>query len=69
MVMYASGFTLGAAAAALGIREDTAKTYLSRVKTKYEQAGRAVRTKLDLRAAAEQDGYLDPPGRSGDARA
>lgn len=64
VVLYASGSTLAAAAAALGVRKDTAKTYLSRVKAKYAEAGRTVSTKLDLRTAAEQDGYLDPPHQS-----
>lgn len=68
-MLYGSGLTLDAAAAALGIRKNTAKTYMSRIKAKYAKAGRTVRTKLDLRVAAEQDGYLDPPGRSEATRA
>jgi DNA-binding NarL/FixJ family response regulator len=52
---YASGMTLKAAARQLGIRPDTAKTYLERVKTKYLHAGRPAYTKLDLAERARED--------------
>ncbi|MBU2695653.1 hypothetical protein CCO04_11200 [Pimelobacter sp. 30-1] len=64
LVLYASGLTLEAVAAALGVKKDTAKKYLSRVKAKYATAGRPVGTKLELNTVAQQDGYLDPPSRS-----
>lgn len=64
LVLYASGLTLDGVAEALGVKKDTAKKYLSRVKAKYAGAGRPVSTKLDLNAVAQQDGYLDPPSRS-----
>jgi DNA-binding NarL/FixJ family response regulator len=63
LVLYASGSTMEAVAEALGVRKDTAKKYLSRVKAKYAAAGRPARTKLDLNHLALQDGYLDPPSR------
>ena len=63
LVLYASGLTLDAVAEALGVKKDTAKKYLSRVKAKYAAAGRPASTKLDLNAVAQQDGYLDPPSR------
>lgn len=63
LVLYASGLTLEAVASALGIKQDTAKKYLSRVKNKYAEVGRPARTKLDLNLVAQQDGYLDPPVR------
>ncbi|WP_161605521.1 response regulator [Pimelobacter simplex] len=63
LVLYASGLTLDAVASALGVRKDTAKKYLSRVKAKYAAAGRPASTKLELNAIAQQDGYLDPPAR------
>jgi DNA-binding NarL/FixJ family response regulator len=63
LVLYASGLTLDAVAEALGVKKDTAKKYLSRVKAKYAAAGRPASTKLDLNAVAQQDGYLDPPIR------
>lgn len=59
LVLYASGLTLGAVAGALGVKQDTAKTYLSRVKAKYAAVGRPVRTKLDIGRVAREDGYLD----------
>jgi len=63
LVLYASGLTLDSVAAALGVKKDTAKKYLSRVKAKYAAAGRPVSTKLELNTVAQQDGYLDPPTR------
>ena len=59
LVLYASGLTLDAVAAALGVKRDTAKTYLDRVKTKYADAGRPVRSNVDLSRVAVADGYLD----------
>jgi len=57
-VLYASGLTLGAVSDALGVKPDTAKTYLARVKTKYAAVGRPVRSKVDLSNAARDDGFL-----------
>lgn len=59
LVLYASGLTLDAVAESIGVRSDTAKTYLRRVKVKYASVGRPVRSKLDLRRIARLDGYLD----------
>ena len=61
LVLYASGHTLDDVAKALGVKKDTAKKYLSRVKSKYGEVGRPASTKLELNAVAQQDGYLDPP--------
>jgi DNA-binding NarL/FixJ family response regulator len=58
LVLYASGLTLEAVAASIGVRRDTAKQYLDRVKAKYAAAGRPVRTKVDLNRVASADGYL-----------
>lgn len=66
LVLYASGMTLDSVAATLGVKKDTAKKYLSRVKAKYAAVGRPASTKLSLNAVAQQDGYLDPP--SGEPR-
>lgn len=60
LVLYASGLTLDAVAEVLGVKRDTAKTYLDRVKAKYAAAGRTVRSKVDLNRVAVSDGYLDP---------
>jgi two-component system nitrate/nitrite response regulator NarL len=48
LMTYVSGMTLNSTARHLGISEETARTYLKRVKKKYERAGRPARTKLDL---------------------
>lgn len=48
LMAYASGLTLDSAARSLGISPETARTYLKRVKAKYQQAGMPVYTKLDL---------------------
>ncbi len=58
LVLYASGLTLPAVAAALGVRPDTAKKYLDRVKAKYAASGREVRTKVDLHREAHRDGFI-----------
>lgn len=59
LVLYASGLKLASVAEALGIKSDTAKKYLNRVKIKYTAAGRPANTKLQLNEAARQDGLLD----------
>jgi DNA-binding NarL/FixJ family response regulator len=48
LMAYASGQTLDSIARHLGISPETARTYLKRVKAKYQQAGVSVYTKLDL---------------------
>ncbi|MCB0963693.1 MAG: response regulator transcription factor [Acidimicrobiales bacterium] len=59
LVLYASGLTLDAVAEALCVKPDTAKTYLRRVKAKYAELGRPVRTKVDLNQVAVLDGFLE----------
>jgi DNA-binding NarL/FixJ family response regulator len=59
LVLYGSGSTLDAVASALGVKRDTAKTYLDRVKAKYAAAGRPVRSKVDFARVAIADGYVD----------
>ncbi len=60
LVLYASGLTLDAVAESIGVKPDTAKQYLERVKKKYAAVGRPARTKVDLSRVALADGYLDP---------
>lgn len=55
LVAYASGMTLQAAARHIGVRPETARTYLERVKTKYQEVGRPAPTKLDLANRARED--------------
>jgi DNA-binding NarL/FixJ family response regulator len=59
LVLYASGLTLDGVAAALGIKTDTAKKYLNRVKVKYAAVGRPASTKIELNEVARQDGLLE----------
>lgn len=56
--MYASGLPLKVVAAELGISYSTAREYLSRIRTKYESAGRPAPTKIDLLRRAVEDGIL-----------
>lgn len=62
--LYASGLRMTDVARRLGVKPSTAKGYLDRVRAKYDDAGRAARTKLDLRERALEDGILrpSPPG-------
>lgn len=57
--LYASGLTMSSVARRLNVKHGTAKSYLDRVRDKYEQAGRAARTKLELRDRAVEDGVLN----------
>lgn len=57
---YASGMTIGSVADEIGVRHDTARKYLSRIKRKYASLGRSAHSKLDLALLAAQDGYIDP---------
>lgn len=65
LILYASGLTLEAVAAALGVKPGTAKKYLARVKAKYAEAGRPVSSKVELSREAMRDGLigLDPSQR------
>lgn len=59
--LYATGLPLKSVARRMGVAEDTAKEYLNRVKRKYLQAGRPVRTRSELYLRAVEDGLVDPP--------
>jgi two-component system, NarL family, uhpT operon response regulator UhpA len=59
LVLYASGLPLKSVARQLDISVETAKTYLSRVREKYAQAGREARTKIALHRRAVEDGLLE----------
>jgi DNA-binding NarL/FixJ family response regulator len=62
LTLYASGLPLKSVARRLGVTTETAKSYLDRVRDKYARAGRAARTKIELRERAVEDGLLaDPP--------
>lgn len=55
LMAYASGQTLESTARYLGISVETAKTYLKRIKAKYQMAGLPVYTKLDLAEQVRAD--------------
>lgn len=59
LVLYASGLTVDAVATAIGVRRDTAKKYLQRVKDKYAAAGRPLHSKVDMTRAVLADGLSD----------
>jgi DNA-binding NarL/FixJ family response regulator len=56
--LYASGMKLDSVARRMNVSPATAKEYLDRVRAKYAQAHREVRTKSDMRRAAVEDGFL-----------
>ncbi|WP_424468063.1 response regulator [Pseudoclavibacter helvolus] len=58
MILYATGLTLNDVAAIIGVKPDTAKKYLARVKIKYAQVGRPLKTKVDFHRAAQESGYF-----------
>ncbi len=60
--LYASGLKLDSVARRMHVSPATAKEYLDRVRAKYAQAHRDVRTKSDMRRAAVEDGFLAEPG-------
>lgn len=66
MALYGGGEPVKTVAYQLGISEETAKSYLKRIREKYRVAGIDVGTKVALRKRAIQDGILlreDSSGR------
>ncbi len=58
MALYATGEPVKSVAYQLGISEETAKSYLKRIREKYRAYGIDVGTKVALRMQAIQDGIL-----------
>lgn len=58
MALYGGGEPVKQVAQALEISEETAKSYLKRIREKYRVAGIDVGTKVALRKRAIQDGLL-----------
>ncbi|WP_207453200.1 response regulator transcription factor [Desertivibrio insolitus] len=58
MALYGGGEPVKSVAFQLGISEETAKSYLKRIREKYRVAGYDVGTKVALRKRAIQDGIL-----------
>lgn len=68
MALYGGGEPVKSVAYQLGISEETAKSYLKRIREKYRVAGIDVGTKVALRRRAIQDGILiqdSGPGAGG----
>ena len=57
--LYALGQPIDDIATQIGVRPDTARKYLSRVKEKYVTIGRPAKTRLDLARRAHEDGLID----------
>ena len=60
LALYASGFTIVEVADRIGVRHDTARKYLNRVRAKFTAAGWPARSKLQLARIAWAEGYADP---------
>lgn len=56
--MYAGGMPLKSVALRLGISEGAVKSYVDRIREKYQKIGRDAPTKVDLYQRAVEDGYL-----------
>ena len=61
LILYASGRKMESVARRMGVRYETAKGYIDRVRHKYAALGRDVRTKTQLYQAALSDGLIEPP--------
>ncbi|MDN4491658.1 response regulator transcription factor [Demequina sp. SYSU T00068] len=57
--LYASGLTAVSVARAIGVSRETVADYVSRIRRKYEDAGRPAYSRVDLYKRALEDGLLD----------
>lgn len=58
LILYADGHTMSEVASLMGVRYETVKTYLRRVREKYGKAGRPTSSRVDLIRRAAEDGHL-----------
>lgn len=58
VVLYASGLPVEAVAASIGVKPNTVKKYLQRVRDKYAAAGRPLSSRLTWSKVAAEDGYV-----------
>lgn len=58
LTLYVSGLTTARVAERMGVRYETAKTYLRRVREKYAKVNRPASKKAELTVRAAEDGYL-----------
>jgi two-component system nitrate/nitrite response regulator NarL len=57
---YATGKTRAQVAVKMNVKDSSVKTYIRRVREKYEAVGRDARNKTELRRRAVEDGFVDP---------
>lgn len=57
--LYVQGMLIKTIARRMGIEENTANTYLKRVRAKFRQLGKEVDTREQLRSVAEEEGIID----------
>lgn len=60
--LYAAGSKIVTIARRMDVSPHTVKEYLDRVRAKYAAVGQHARTRTELYAAADRDGFLDGPG-------
>ncbi|MET0725305.1 MAG: response regulator [Leifsonia sp.] len=59
LTLYVTGLSTNEVADSMDVKYETAKTYLRRVREKYQRAGRPASRKSDLIRRAAEDGYLE----------
>ena len=59
--LYAAGSKIATIARRMDVSPHTVKEYLNRVRTKYAAIGQQARTRTELYAAADRDGFLEGP--------
>lgn len=59
--IFAAGLKIPTIARRMGVKEDTVKTWLKRIRQKYSEVGRAAPDRTELYIRAVEDGYCDPP--------
>ncbi len=59
--LYAYGDGAKEIAQTLAIAEDTVRTHIKNIKSKYGRAGRSCNTKAEIRKNAIADGFIDEP--------
>ena len=58
LLLYVEGNSTSQVAGEMNVQFETAKTYLRRVREKYQRVGRPTSTRSDLIRRAAEDGYL-----------
>ena len=58
LVLYASGLSIEAVATSLGVKPNTTKKYLQRVRDKYAAVNRPISSRLKWNQRAAEDGYI-----------